>query len=48
MYYQSQVEQTGRGVTEGEMRQVTNDIRSVIQDRLPEIRQKLYCLSFII
>ena len=40
-YYRDQVEQTGRGVTEAEMRQVTNDVRSVIQDRLPEIRQSI-------
>lgn len=40
-YYQDQVEQTGRDVTEAEMRQVTNEVRSVIQDRLPEIRQSI-------
>jgi hypothetical protein len=40
-YYRDQVEQTGREVTVGEMRQVTNDVRSVIQDRLPEIRQAI-------
>jgi hypothetical protein len=38
-YYRDQVEQTGRGVTEAE--QVTKDVRSVIQDRLPEIRRSI-------
>jgi hypothetical protein len=40
-YYQNQVEQSGRGVTKEEMRQVTNEISSIIVDRLPEIRQAI-------
>ena len=40
-YYQNQVEQSGRGVTKEEVRQVTNEISSIIVDRLPEIRQAI-------
>ena len=40
-YYQNQVEQSGRGVTKEELRQVTNEISSIIVDRLPEIRQAI-------
>jgi hypothetical protein len=41
LYYKVQAEQSGRQVTEAEMRQVINDISSVILDRLPEIRQAI-------
>jgi hypothetical protein len=37
-YYQNQVEQSGRGVMKEEVRQVTNEISSIIVDRLPEIQ----------
>jgi hypothetical protein len=40
-YYQNQVEQSGRGVMKEEVRQVTNEISSIIVDRLPEIRQAI-------
>lgn len=40
-YYRNQVEQSGRRVTEEEARQVTNDISSIIVDRLPEIQQAI-------
>jgi hypothetical protein len=40
-YYQDQVEQSGRGVMKEEVRQVTNEISSIIVDRLPEIRQAI-------
>jgi hypothetical protein len=40
-YYQNQVEQSGRGVTKGEVRQATNEISSIIVDRFPEIRQAI-------
>ena len=40
-YYRNQVEQSGRRVSEEEARQVTNDISSIIVDRLPEIRQAI-------
>ena len=40
-YYQNQVEQSGRGVTKEEVRQATNEISSIIVDRLPEIRQAI-------
>ena len=40
-YYQNQVEQSGRGVMKEEVRQVTNDISSIIVDRLPEIQQAI-------
>ena len=40
-YYRNQVEQSGRRVSEEEARQVTNDISSIIVDRLPEIQQAI-------
>jgi hypothetical protein len=40
-YYHNQVEQSGRGVMKEEVRQVTNEISSIIVDRLPEIRQAI-------
>ena len=37
----NQVKQSGRRVSEEEARQVTNDISSIIVDRLPEIQQAI-------
>jgi hypothetical protein len=36
-----QVEQSGRGVTKEEVRQATNEISSIIVERLPEIQQAI-------
>jgi hypothetical protein len=38
-YYRTQVKQSGRRVSEEEAGQETNDISSIIVDRLPEIQQ---------
>jgi hypothetical protein len=40
-YYKEQVVQSGRGVTEEEIRQMINEINAIIVDRLPEIRQAI-------
>ena len=40
-YYRNQVQQSGREVTKGKMKQVSNEIGSIIVDRLPEIRQAI-------